>query len=126
MGNYFYLDKEIKKITVECPQVGIRKEVHTLKETPIEIFKTFKEGVWNRTAPIVCKVNGVLWDLVRPLEEDCILEFTCFDDEEGKKVFWHSSAHVLGEACEQVFGCHLCSGPPTDSGFFYDIGGINE
>jgi threonyl-tRNA synthetase len=37
-------------------------------------------------------------------------------------VFWHSSAHVLGEACELEFHCHLCHGPPTDDGFFYDMG----
>lgn len=40
----------------------------------------------------------------------------------GKKVFWHSSAHVLGEASERHYGCHLCLGPPTDEGFFYEMG----
>jgi threonyl-tRNA synthetase len=39
----------------------------------------------------------------------------------GKKVFWHSSAHVLGEACERHYGCHLCLGPPTEDGFFYEM-----
>lgn len=39
----------------------------------------------------------------------------------GKKVFWHSSAHVLGEAAERHYGCHLCLGPPTDDGFFYEM-----
>src|SRR5258707_15507761 len=39
----------------------------------------------------------------------------------GKKVFWHSSAHVLGEAAERHYGCHLCIGPPTDDGFFYEM-----
>jgi threonyl-tRNA synthetase len=37
-------------------------------------------------------------------------------------VFWHSSAHVLGEAAERHYGCHLCLGPPTDDGFFYEMG----
>lgn len=40
----------------------------------------------------------------------------------GKRVFWHSSAHVLGEAAERHYGCHLCIGPPTDEGFFYEMG----
>jgi threonyl-tRNA synthetase len=40
----------------------------------------------------------------------------------GKAVFWHSSAHVLGEAAERHYGCHLCLGPPTDEGFFYEMG----
>lgn len=39
----------------------------------------------------------------------------------GKAVFWHSSAHVLGEASEKRFGCHLTYGPPTEEGFFYDM-----
>jgi len=39
----------------------------------------------------------------------------------GKKVFWHSSAHVLGESAERHYGCHLCLGPPTDEGFFYEM-----
>jgi threonyl-tRNA synthetase len=36
-------------------------------------------------------------------------------------VFWHSSAHILGEACERCYGCLLEHGPPTDDGFFYDM-----
>ena len=36
-------------------------------------------------------------------------------------MFWHSSAHVLGEAAERHYGCHLCVGPPTDDGFFYEM-----
>ena len=39
----------------------------------------------------------------------------------GKRVFWHSSAHVLGEAAERHYGCHLCIGPPTEEGFFYEM-----
>ncbi len=51
------------------------------------------------------------------MEGDCSLEILDFDSEEGKQVFWHSSAHILGEACEQHYGCHLCLGPPIDDGF---------
>ena len=36
-------------------------------------------------------------------------------------MFWHSSAHVLGESAEKHYGCHLCIGPPTDDGFFYEM-----
>ncbi len=42
-------------------------------------------------------------------------------DPVGKKVFWHSSAHVLGEATELHYGCHLCMGPPTDDGYYYEM-----
>ena len=61
-----------------------------------------------------------LWDLQRPLEGDCELQLHKFDDPRGKEVFWHSSAHILGEALESLYGARLTHGPPTDSGFFYD------
>ena len=67
--------------------------------------------------------NGDFWELYdsfRPLEGNCELKLVLFDDPEGKMVFWHSSAHILGETMEREFGVHLCHGPPTDSGFFYD------
>ena len=61
-----------------------------------------------------------LWDLTRPLEGDCSLQLLKFDDKEGKMVFWHSSAHVLGECLECNYGGKLCIGPPTEDGFYYD------
>ncbi|KAF1745122.1 hypothetical protein MXB_2636 [Myxobolus squamalis] len=69
---------------------------------------------------IVARVNGVLWDLTRPLEEDSSLEFLTFEHPDGKYVFWHSSAHVLGEALETFYGALLCAGPPVEQGFYYD------
>jgi threonyl-tRNA synthetase len=65
--------------------------------------------------------NETLWDLERPLEKSVQLEFLDFEDPEGKKVFWHSSAHILGEASERRFGCDLCIGPPIDDGFYYEV-----
>lgn len=62
----------------------------------------------------------ILWDSVRPLEGDCDMKLLTFDDPEGKMVFWHSSAHILGESLEREYGIHLCHGPPTEAGFFYD------
>jgi threonyl-tRNA synthetase len=73
---------------------------------------------------IICaKVNGALWDLGRPFEEDATLELLKFDSPEAKDVFWHSSAHILGQAMERVYQGHLCTGPPiAGGGFFYDMG----
>lgn len=73
---------------------------------------------------MVARLDGnpeKLWDLDRPLEASCKLELLTFDDEQGQQVFWHSSAHVLGEACERRFGCSLCIGPPIESGFYYEM-----
>jgi threonyl-tRNA synthetase len=61
-----------------------------------------------------------LWDITRPLEGDCAMELKKFEDKEGKMVFWHSSAHVLGECLECSYGAKLCIGPPTEDGFYYD------
>ena len=70
---------------------------------------------------VIAKVNGELWDLNRPLEGDCNVILIPFSDPLGREVFWHSSAHAMGEACECEFGCLLSHGPPTAQGFFYDM-----
>lgn len=64
--------------------------------------------------------KGELWDLSRPLEGSCKLELLKFDEPEAKMVFWHSSAHVLGECMECKLGSHLTVGPPVEAGFYYD------
>ena len=72
---------------------------------------------------VVAKVDGELYDLSRPLERASTVSFLPFDDEEARMVFFHSSAHAMGEACECFFneGCKLSHGPPTPQGFFYDM-----
>ncbi|KTF75446.1 hypothetical protein cypCar_00040635, partial [Cyprinus carpio] len=70
---------------------------------------------------VIARVNGELWDLDRPLETDCSLELLRFDHEDAQAVYWHSSAHVLGEAMEQFYGGCLCYGPPIENGFYYDM-----
>ena len=89
------------------------------KTTPFAIAEAISKSLANKT--IVARVDGQLWDLFRVLEKSCRLELLDFSDEEAQKVFWHSSAHMLGEACERHFGCYLEHGPPTDDGFFYDM-----
>ena len=84
-----------------------------------DIAKDISKSLLEKT--MISKVNGVLWDLERPLEVDCKLEFLDFESEEGRQVFWHSSAHVLGEAAECHYGAHLCIGPPIEDGFYYEM-----
>lgn len=106
----------------------------TLKDGTVKEGTAFETSPWTIASAIgksfaerqvIAKVDGALWDLERPLEGDVKLEFLDFDHPEGKAVFWHSSAHVLGEACECHYGCHLSYGPPTEDGFFYDMS-IND
>ncbi|XP_074044821.1 threonine--tRNA ligase, mitochondrial isoform X2 [Macrotis lagotis] len=70
---------------------------------------------------VAARVNGVAYDLTRPLEGDADLDFLTFDSPEGKALFWHSSAHVLGAAAEYLLGALLCRGPSTAGGFYHDI-----
>lgn len=71
---------------------------------------------------VIAKIDGkVLWDLDRPLEYGCRVSYVPFSSPEGRNVFWHSSAHVLGEACECQYNCLLSHGPPVEQGFFYDM-----
>eukprot|EP00979_Chaetoceros_neogracilis_P009437 scaffold2153_cov271-Chaetoceros_neogracile.AAC.8 len=66
--------------------------------------------------------KAVLWDMTRPLVGNVSkLELLKFDsDSDAKTVFWHSSAHMLGEALEHLYGCRLTIGPPLKGGFYYD------
>jgi threonyl-tRNA synthetase len=68
------------------------------------------------------KVNNEVWDLTRPIQEDAGISILKWEDAEGKMVFWHSSAHLMAEAIEEVFpGTKFGIGPPIDNGFYYDI-----
>ena len=97
-----------------------RIEIGTAWETtPAQITRQISKSLFERT--VIAKVDGVLWDLERPLETSSRLELLDFENPEGKEVFWHSSAHVLGEAAERRFGCLLCNGPPVEDGFYYDM-----
>ncbi|KAG5876979.1 hypothetical protein JTB14_008125 [Gonioctena quinquepunctata] len=110
--------KPEKIIKVTLPD-GKIVEGTAWKTTAYDIAKGISQGLADNT--VISKVNGVLWDLDRPLEDNCDLHLLKFDDPEAKAVFWHSTAHVLGEALERVYGGCLCYGPPIESGFYYDI-----
>ena len=64
----------------------------------------------------------MLWDMTRPLVGNVSkIEFLKFeDDQDARTAFWHSSAHVLGEALERLYGSRLTVGPPLAGGFYYD------
>lgn len=67
-------------------------------------------------------VNDEPYDLSRPIESDAHVAILKFDDEEGKAIFWHSSAHLLAEAVESLYpGTKFGIGPPVDNGFYYDM-----
>ncbi len=67
-------------------------------------------------------VNGEIWDLTRPITEDAEIKLFTWDDEEGKHAFWHSSAHLMAEALQQLYpNTKFGIGPAIENGFYYDI-----
>lgn len=67
-------------------------------------------------------VNGKVHDLRDTLEEDCELSILTFDDEDGKKAFWHTTSHVMAQAISRLFpNVKFAIGPAIDHGFYYDI-----
>lgn len=66
--------------------------------------------------------KGVTYDLNRPIEEDSSIVLLKWDDDEGKRVFWHSSSHLMAEALEDIFpGVKFGIGPAIENGFYYDV-----
>ncbi|RMC16587.1 hypothetical protein DUI87_06524 [Hirundo rustica rustica] len=107
-----------KPIKVTLPD-GKKVDAESWKTTPYQIACGISQGLADNT--VIAKVNKVVWDLDRPLEEDCSLELLKFEDEEAQAVYWHSSAHIMGEAMERIYGGCLCYGPPIENGFYYDM-----
>ncbi|XP_046649668.1 threonine--tRNA ligase 1, cytoplasmic-like isoform X2 [Daphnia pulicaria] len=94
-------------------------EGNSWRTSPFDIASGISAGLAENT--VIAKVNGKLWDLDRPLEDSCTLQLLKFDDEDAQKVFWHSTAHILGESMERCYGGCLCYGPPIENGFYYDM-----
>uniref|UniRef100_A0A8C7XWQ1 threonine--tRNA ligase n=1 Tax=Oryzias sinensis TaxID=183150 RepID=A0A8C7XWQ1_9TELE len=97
--------KESRPIKVTLPD-GKVLEAESWKTTPYQLACGISQGLADNT--VIAKVNNSVWDLDRPLEDNCSLQLLKFDDEEAQAVYWHSSAHILGEAMEK-------------SGFYYDM-----
>ena len=71
---------------------------------------------------LAAKVNDQEWDISRPINEDAAIQLFKWDDAEGKHAFWHSSAHLLAEALQELYpGVKFGIGPAIENGFYYDI-----
>ena len=73
-------------------------------------------------AAVAGALDGEVVDLTTKLEQDCTLEILTFDDERGKKTFWHTTSHILAQAVKNLFpDTRLAIGPAIDNGFYYDF-----
>lgn len=90
--------------------------------TPLEIAKSI--GTRLLKDALAAKVNDRLVDLNYEIQEDCKLKILTFDDEDGKRIYWHSSSHILAIAVKKLFpNVKLAIGPAIDQGFYYDFEG---
>lgn len=88
--------------------------------TGLEIAQSISQKLAKEALGIF--VNGVKYDLSRPIKQDASVRLVTFDDEEGKEIFWHSSAHLMAEAVEQLYpGTKFGVGPAIENGFYYDM-----
>jgi len=88
--------------------------------TSLQIAKSISEGLARKV--LAAQVNGQVWDISRPINDDATFKLLTWDDNEGKSTFWHSSAHLLAEAVEALYpGVKFWVGPPVENGFYYDM-----
>ena len=88
--------------------------------TSLEIAASISKGLAEDV--LVAEVNGKLVDLVNPISEDSAVKFYKFADEEGRKVYWHTTSHIMAQAVEELFpGARFGVGPPIENGFYYDV-----
>lgn len=86
----------------------------------MDVAKSISEGLARNV--ISAKVNGLTVETTTPITEDATVVLYTFDQEEGKKAFWHSSAHVLAQTLEKLYpGIKLTIGPAIENGFYYDV-----
>ncbi len=105
-------------INIKFPDGSVRQ--YESGTTPLDIAKSISPRLAQDV--LACQVNGKDWDLTRPVEGDAEIRFFKWEDEEGKHAFWHSSAHLLAEALQELYpGVKFGIGPAIENGFYYDI-----
>ena len=105
-------------IKITLPDGSIKE--YAKGTTPMEVAKSISEGLARNV--ISAKFNDNTVETTTPLTTDGSLTLFTFNDDEGKAAFWHSSAHVLAQALEQLYpGIKLTIGPAIEAGFYYDV-----
>jgi threonyl-tRNA synthetase len=106
------------KIKITLPDGSIKEFDKGV--TGHDIAMSISEGLARNV--LSTKVNGQVWDSSRPINEDAHIQLLTWNDPEGQNTFWHSSAHLLAEALEELYpGIKFGIGPPIANGFYYDV-----
>ncbi|MCC9136111.1 threonine--tRNA ligase [Pontibacter silvestris] len=105
-------------INITLPDGSVRQYEQGV--TSLEIAQSISEGLARNV--LAAKVNDTVWDLSRPINQDATVQLLTWNDDLGKNTFWHSSAHLLAEALEELYpGIKFGIGPPVENGFYYDV-----
>lgn len=88
--------------------------------TPFQVAESISAGLARNI--LAATLNDEEWDISRPINQDGAIKFFKWEDEEGKHAFWHTSAHLLAEALQELYkGVQFGIGPAIENGFYYDI-----
>ena len=105
-------------INITFPDASVR--LYEKGVTGLEIAQSISPRLAERV--LAASVNGQVYDLKRPIEEDASVKLYTWDDPEGKHIFWHSSSHLMAEALESLYpGIKFGIGPAIETGFYYDV-----
>ncbi|GJM60403.1 MULTISPECIES: threonine--tRNA ligase [Persicobacter] len=107
-----------EQIKITLPDGSVRE--YDKGVTSHEIALSISEGLARNV--LSAKVNGEVWDSNRAIDEDAEVQLLTWNDEDGKKTFWHSSAHLMAEALQALYpSTKFGIGPSIDNGFYYDV-----
>ncbi len=105
-------------INVTFPDSSVRQ--YNKGVTGLEIAKSISPRLAQDVLAIT--VNDTVYDLLRPINEDCSIKLHKWEDREAKQTFWHSSSHLMAEALESLYpGIKFGIGPAIETGFYYDV-----
>lgn len=108
----------MEKINIKLPDGSVR--VYDKGTKLLDVAKDISEGLARVVLGAV--VNGDIKGLQETVDEDAEVRFVKFEDEEGKKIFWHTSAHIMALAVKRLFpDVKFAIGPAIDDGFYYDF-----
>ncbi|MBR0024364.1 MAG: threonine--tRNA ligase [Muribaculaceae bacterium] len=111
-------------INIKFPDGSVRQ--YESGVTPLQVAESISSGLARQV--LAASINDMEWDISRPICNDGEIKLFKWDDPEGKHAFWHTSAHLLAEALQELYpGVQFGIGPAIENGFYYDIDpGDNE
>jgi threonyl-tRNA synthetase len=105
-------------INITLPDNSVRQYPKGI--SAMEIAKSISEGLARNV--LSATINGEIWDATRPINQDSQVKLNTWESTEGKHTMWHSSAHLMAEAVEQLYpGVKFGIGPAIENGFYYDM-----